>query len=123
MKAVNGVTLSTDLAGIVREIAFVSGAAVKRGDVLVKLDTQQEEALLRLAEARLQFAKTDLTRKRDLQATKAISQSDWDMHMNTNLKGLFFLTQAVATQMKTQKQKKIATGMLLEKQLVTLNFV
>ena len=79
MKAVNGVTLSTDLAGIVREIAFVSGAAVKRGDVLVKLDTQQEEALLRLAEARLQFAKTDLTRKRDLQATKAISQSDWDL--------------------------------------------
>ena len=32
-----------------------------------------------------------------------IFQSDWDMHMNTNLKGLFFLTQAVATQMKTQK--------------------
>lgn len=31
-----------------------------------------------------------------------ISQDDWDLHMNTNLKGLFFLSQAVARQMKTQ---------------------
>lgn len=33
-----------------------------------------------------------------------ISQADWDLHMNTNLKGLFFLSQAVAKQMKTQKE-------------------
>lgn len=31
-----------------------------------------------------------------------ISQKDWDLHMDTNLKGLFFLSQVVAKQMKTQ---------------------
>ena len=28
-----------------------------------------------------------------------ITEKDWDIHMNTNLKGLFFLSQAVAKQM------------------------
>ena len=78
LKAVNGVTVSTDLAGIVSDIAFESGKPVKMGDLLVKLDTQQEEAQLRSAEARLGLAKTDLERKRDLIAKKAIAQSDWD---------------------------------------------
>ncbi|HEV7869503.1 MAG TPA: biotin/lipoyl-binding protein, partial [Chthoniobacteraceae bacterium] len=51
LRAVNGVTVSTDLAGIVSEIPFESGTAVKKGDVLVKLDTAQEDAQLRSAEA------------------------------------------------------------------------
>jgi len=33
----------------------------------------------------------------------AITPSDWDFHMETNLKGLFFLSQSVAKKMKTQK--------------------
>lgn len=78
LKAVNGVTVSTDLAGIVSEIAFESGKMVRKGDVLVKLDTQQEDAQLRSAEARLGLAKSDLERKRDLIAKKAIAEADWD---------------------------------------------
>ena len=78
MKAVNGVVLSTDLAGIVAEIAFESGAPVKKGDLIVKLDTQQEEAQLRSATAKLSLAKTDLVRKRDLIAKKAIAESEFD---------------------------------------------
>lgn len=31
-----------------------------------------------------------------------ITQNDWDQQMNTNLKGLFFLSQAVAKKMKNQ---------------------
>lgn len=78
MKAVNGVVLSTDLAGIVAEIAFESGAAVKKGDLIVKLDTQQEDAQVRSAQAKLALAKTDLVRKRDLIAKKAIAESEFD---------------------------------------------
>jgi len=44
LKAVNGVTVSTDLAGIISQISFQSGATVKKGDLLVKLDSSQEEA-------------------------------------------------------------------------------
>ena len=32
-----------------------------------------------------------------------ISETDWDSHINTNLKGVFFLSQAVAKHMKTQE--------------------
>ena len=78
LKAVNGVVLSTDLAGIVAEIAFESGAPVKKGDLIVKLDTQQEDAQLRSSMAKLALAKTDLERKRDLMAKKAIADSEFD---------------------------------------------
>ena len=78
MKAVNGVVLSTDLAGIVAEIAFTSGAPVKKGDLIVKLDTQQEDAQLRSAIAKLDLAKTDVVRKRDLMTKKAIAESEYD---------------------------------------------
>src|ERR1700744_3327258 len=78
VKAVNGVTVSTDLAGIVSEINFESGAAVKKGDLLLKLDTQQEEAQLHAAKARREYTKIDLERKRHLVTKKTISPSDWD---------------------------------------------
>ena len=58
LKAVQGVTVSTDLAGIVSQIAFESGTPVKKGALLVKLDTAQEEAQLRSAEAKLTLART-----------------------------------------------------------------
>src|SRR5687767_10329768 len=42
--AVQGVTVSADLPGIVERIAFESGASVREGDLLVQLDTKQEQA-------------------------------------------------------------------------------
>jgi membrane fusion protein (multidrug efflux system) len=76
--AVNGVTISTDLAGIVRQIAFESGNKVRAGDLLVHLDTTQEEAQLHQAEAQRDFASVTLKRDKDLLAKHAISQSDYD---------------------------------------------
>lgn len=78
LKAVNGVQVSTDLAGIVSEIAFESGKPVKKGDLLVKLDTKQEEAQVQSAQARLDLAKLSLARKKDLLEKKAASQADYD---------------------------------------------
>ena len=76
--AVNGVTISTDLAGIVRQIAFESGNKVRAGDLLVHLDTTQEEAQLHQAEAQRDYASVTLKRDKDLLAKHAISQSDYD---------------------------------------------
>ena len=78
LKAVQGVQISTDLAGIVSEIAFESGKPVKKGDLLVKLDTKQEEAQLHNAQARSDLAQVNLTRKKDLLEKKAASQADYD---------------------------------------------
>ena len=78
LKAVNGVTISTDLAGIVSEIAFQSGASVKKGELLIRLDSKQEEAQLRSAEAKLDWARVSLDRQRDLKASGTASQSEYD---------------------------------------------
>jgi membrane fusion protein (multidrug efflux system) len=76
--AVNGVTVSTDLAGIVSQIAFESGSKVRAGDLLVHLDTKQEEAQLRQAEAQRDFALISLKRNKELLAKHAVAQADCD---------------------------------------------
>jgi membrane fusion protein, multidrug efflux system len=78
LRAVNGVTVSTDLAGIISQIAFESGVTVKKGDLLVKLDSQQEEAQLHSAEARRDWASVSLERQRSLVSSGAVSKSDYD---------------------------------------------
>jgi membrane fusion protein (multidrug efflux system) len=78
MRAVNGVLVSTDLAGIVSQIAFESGREVKKGDLLVKLDTRQEEAQLHSAQARMELARVSLERQRDLVAAHTVAKSDLD---------------------------------------------
>lgn len=78
---VQGVTVSSDLPGIVEKIAFASGGAVRTGDLLVKLDTSQEEAQLAAAVARRDLAKLNLERMRGLRESGVISQSDYDRAM------------------------------------------
>ena len=76
--AINGVTISTDLAGIVSKIAFESGSQVKAGDLLVQLNTDQEQAQLAQAEAQRDWTQITLTRNQELVAKKTVSQSDYD---------------------------------------------
>ena len=78
LRSVNGVDVSTDLAGIVSEIAFESGATVKKGTLLVKLDTKQEQAQLQAAEAKRELSRLNLARQKDLLTKKATSQSEYD---------------------------------------------
>ena len=76
--AVNGVVLSADLPGVVNEILFESGRRTPAGEVLVRLDTRQEHAQLKSAEAQFDLAKLDMDRAKDLLEKGAISQSDFD---------------------------------------------
>src|SRR6266478_2614916 len=76
--AINGVTISTDLAGIVSKIAFDSGSQVKAGDLLVQLNTDQEQAQLAQAEAQRDWTQISLTRNEGLLAKRTVSQSDFD---------------------------------------------
>jgi membrane fusion protein (multidrug efflux system) len=76
--AVRGVTLGSELAGLVREIGFDSGAVVSRGDVLVKLDTSTEEAQLAAARADAELAKISLRRQRALRDANSNSLADLD---------------------------------------------
>jgi membrane fusion protein, multidrug efflux system len=64
--AVQGVTVSADLPGLVDQIVFDSGRAVNAGDVLVRLDTKQERAQLAAAEAQVTWSKLTLGRAKDM---------------------------------------------------------
>jgi membrane fusion protein, multidrug efflux system len=76
--AVRGVTVAADLPGVVEAITVDSGAAVKEGDVLVRLDTRQERAQLAAAEADRDLAQANLKRARDLHGELILAQADLD---------------------------------------------
>jgi membrane fusion protein (multidrug efflux system) len=76
--AVRGVILSSEVAGLVREIGFDSGAFVKRDDMLVKLDTSVEEAQLAAARADADLARASLARARALRAAGSNTPADLD---------------------------------------------
>jgi len=96
LRAVNGITVSTDLAGIVSEISFQSGAAVKKGDMLIKLDTKQEDAQLRSAKARRDWASVTLERQRSLVTSGAASKSDYDSAESDYLQAMAAVDDAQA---------------------------
>lgn len=76
--AVQGVTVSADLPGIVEAIAFDSGRRVGAGDVLVRLDTRQEQAQLAAAGAQLELARLNYDRMRGLVDQDAVSRAEFD---------------------------------------------
>lgn len=78
IEAVQGTNVSADLPGIVKEINFESGKTVKKGDILVRLVTEQEQAQLEANEAQRDLAVYNLKRQKDLREKNTNSQSDFD---------------------------------------------
>ncbi len=76
--AVQGVTLSAEEAGTVRNIAFESGAKVREGQLLVEFDVQVEQAQLRSAIADAELTRANLARNRELRVKNLVSQADLD---------------------------------------------
>jgi len=78
LAAVHGVVLANELGGTVDKIAFESGTAVKKGALLVQLDTSSEQAQLRSLEASVELARQTLDRAKQLRAANVNAQSDYD---------------------------------------------
>jgi membrane fusion protein (multidrug efflux system) len=78
INAEQGVIVAPEVGGTVSEIAFESGAAVNKGDLLVRLDSSTEAAQLRAAEAQADLAKLSVERLRKLRADGTASQSELD---------------------------------------------
>jgi membrane fusion protein (multidrug efflux system) len=76
--ASRAVTVGAELGGTVRQIGFESGANVRRGDLLVKLDTSAEEAQLAAAQADASLARLSLQRARKLRQGEANAPADLD---------------------------------------------
>jgi membrane fusion protein (multidrug efflux system) len=101
VSAVQGAVVSAELAGVVSEINFENGGQAKKGEVLMKLDASQEEALLRSAEAEAQLAQTDLERSRDLAMKKVVSSAELD-----SAQSKFRRLNAVVDQVRSSIAKK-----------------
>jgi membrane fusion protein (multidrug efflux system) len=78
LAAAQGVTVSNELVGMVKKIAFESGARVKQGDLLVQLDIAPDEAQLRGLAAQATLARLNLERAQDLRRNGTNAQSDLD---------------------------------------------
>lgn len=78
VEAVQGVTVSADLPGIVSKINFESGQQVKQGDVLVELDTRQEQAQLAAVEAQRDLARLNFTRIENLIEKGVVTRAEFD---------------------------------------------
>jgi membrane fusion protein (multidrug efflux system) len=76
---VEGVTVASEVSGRVREIAFQSGATVKPGEVMIRLDTSAEEAQLAGAVADARLARATFERARRLRQGEANAQADLDV--------------------------------------------
>jgi membrane fusion protein, multidrug efflux system len=76
--AVRGVTVSADLPGIVDQILFESGDAVREGQTLAILDTRQEQAQMAAAEAQRVLARLNFNRMQELLDQQVISKAEYD---------------------------------------------
>jgi len=76
--AVQGVIVSADLPGVVEKINFESGRMVRAGDVLVVLDSRQEQAQLAAAEAARDLSRLNLDRMKGLKESGVIAVADYD---------------------------------------------
>lgn len=100
--AARGVAVSNDLPGLVTRIHFESGQVVKKGEVLVELDTSVERAQLATAQAQRDLAERNVGRTRALAARGGVARSQLDAD-EAELKSARAEVEAI----KAQIQRKV----------------
>jgi membrane fusion protein (multidrug efflux system) len=78
LRAVQGINVTSEIAGIVRKIHFTPGASVKENDLLIELNADAEIAQLHSLEAVAELAKITYTRDKTQFKANAVSQSTLD---------------------------------------------
>ena len=78
LRAVNGVEVANEIAGVVEALEFESGQSVEAGDVLLRIEAETDEAALETREAEARLALQQFERFSNLINQNAVSQSDFD---------------------------------------------
>lgn len=105
LQAINGVDLAAETSGIVQEIRFNSGQFVHKGDVVIKLKADIEQAAVKSSQAKFSLAKMNYEREKTLLDRRVISQASLDAS--------FAELQQAEAQLETAKaqlQQKIITA-------------
>lgn len=101
IRAIKGVNVTTELAGMVQKIYFTPGANVEQYTVLVQLNADAENAQLRALEATAKLAKIVYERDKSQFTVRAVSQATLDTDLQ-NLKN----AEAQVEQQKATVAKK-----------------
>ncbi|MRX10647.1 efflux RND transporter periplasmic adaptor subunit [Pseudoduganella sp. FT25W] len=101
LSPVRGVDVTTEIAGLVREVRFKSGDEVKAGQVLFEMNADSDIAQLRALQANADLAATTLKRDKLQLSAQAISQAQVDAD-EADLKS----KQALTAQQKALVDKK-----------------
>jgi len=101
LKALQGVNLSLEVAGTVKDVQFESGQKVRAGQPLVQLDSAVESDLLETAQADLGLAQLDYGRGSQLVGSQAISKGEFD-----RLSAQLQKNKATVNQLKASLAKK-----------------
>ena len=115
--AVRGVDVTTEIAGLVREIRFKSGQDVRKGEVLVELNADSDKAQLLSLEASAELAATVLKRDKAQFEAQAIAQSQVD----TDAADLKSKRALVAQQQATIDKKTIRAPFAGKLGITTVN--
>jgi membrane fusion protein (multidrug efflux system) len=76
--AFRGVTVGSELPGAIREVSFDSGTFVRKGAILIRLDTSTEEAQLASAKADENLARLNHERALEVRKGQANTPADLD---------------------------------------------
>ncbi|MBP0595775.1 efflux RND transporter periplasmic adaptor subunit [Paraburkholderia sp. LEh10] len=107
LRAVRGVDVTTEVAGLVREIAFSSGQEVKAGQVLVRLNDDSDRAQLASLQAAAELAQTVYKRDKAQFDIQAIAKAQLD---------------ADAADLKSKKAQVDQQAALVEKKTIRAPF-
>src|SRR5262245_44420043 len=78
LTAVNGIEIAPQVGGVVRDVLFESGDLVKKGQKLIQLDTDTEEADLRNFRVQLDNAEVEFNRRDQVYNKGFASKADLD---------------------------------------------
>jgi len=97
LRAIKGVNVTTELAGMVQTIYFTPGSYVKEGTILVQLNAGTEIGQLQSLEAQAELAKITLERDKKQYAIRAVSKQQLDTDFENLQNFLGQVNQQAAT--------------------------
>jgi membrane fusion protein, multidrug efflux system len=106
-----GVAVANDAPGLVSRLHFESGDTVKKGEILVELDTSVERAQLTSLKARRDLAQISSNRSKALVTSGAVAQSQVDVD-ESQLKSLTADVSALSAQIERKVVRAPFSGKL-----------
>ena len=101
LTAREGIEVSNEVEGVIETIHIKSGQPVKKGDLLISLNDDVEQADLVSFEAQQELAQSLYKRTKDMWKKKTISETDYD-----NARSNLLVARANVTQTKARIAKK-----------------